>query len=1075
MKRPIRRSWHRVAPSGRALAVVLAWAAVAALGGAALARADDRPPGAAPVDFRRDVLPILSDKCFRCHGPDGAGRKADLRLDRQADLLRRADPLVVPGHADDSELVRRLLSDDDEERMPPPGANLALRPAEVDLLRRWVDEGATWQEHWAFVPPRRPSLPAVGGDAGHPVDRLVRAELARAGLAPSPEADRPTLIRRALLDLTGLPPTVEEVDAFLADREPGAFERVVDRALASPRHAERLATDWLDLARYADTHGYQADRAVAVWPWRDWVVRSFAANQRFDEFVTWQLAGDLLPDATREQKLATAFNRLHMQNEEGGIVAEEFRLAYVADRTNTMATAFLGLTFECARCHDHKFDPITQRDYYALSAFFGNIDESGQTSHFTRAVPVPTLMLGDDATDARLADLDRRVAAAEGRERAGRDADDGFAAWLAGRTGPRPDPTAGPGYVGGASFDGDPAAPHPADPGARLLATKPIEAPARVDGAVGPGVGLDGEAGVAFPGVGHFGRDDPFTLALFARVPAGLTRAVLVHHSKAPVDAGHRGYEVVLEDGRLAFGLHHMWPGDSAKVVAERPMATDAWVHVAVSADGSGRAEGLRVYLDGELVPTRVVRDGLSRDITYGAGAEPDLAIGSRFRDAGFKGGRVDEFRLFGRTLAPPEVADLAGRPDLERAWATPADALSDADRAALRAVYRATTAPRALAAAAEVRAARRERTRLVEATPAIMVMKELDRPRPTYLLRRGANDAPGELVAADTPSALPPLPDDLPRNRLGLARWLFRPDNPLVARVAVNRLWQLMFGRGIVETSENFGRQGTPPTHADLLDWLAVEFVESGWDVRHMLRLIATSATYRQSSRAGPDLLARDPANLLLARGPARRLTAEMLRDQALALAGLLDERRGGPPVRPYQPAGLYDVAGAAGYDQSHGGDLYRRSLYTAWKRTVPHPAMMLFDAADRNNCAMRRQATSTPLQALALLNDPQIVEAARHLAQLALIRGGPDDPARAAWMFRRATARPPTPREAAVLAQLLAEQRALFAADPAAARQLLKVGEASPDPALDPVELAAATVLAQALLNHDATAYRR
>ncbi len=1029
------------------------------------ARADDA------VDFRRDVLPILSDRCFQCHGPDAGSRKANLRLDLEADLIRARDPLVVPGKAAESELILRILSDDDQERMPPPESHLTLKPDQVEILRRWVDEGARWQNHWAFVPPRRVEPPRTNRDgwAINPIDRFILAKLESEGLAPALEADRATWLRRATLDLTGLPPTPTEVDAFLADSLPGSWDRVVDRLLASPRHAERLTTDWLDLARYADTHGYQADRAIAVWPWRDWVVGAIARNQPFDQFVTWQLAGDLLPDATREQTLATAFNRLHMQNEEGGIVAEEFRVAYVADRVNTFATGLLGLTFECARCHDHKFDPIPQRDYYGLFAFFQNIDESGQTSHFTHSTPVPALLLTDDATEGKLTALNRQIKAIEAEKVA--DDDAGFRNWIDARAGARPPAV---GLVGSNPFEDTPA-DRPADPEQGLLATKLVGTPARVEGKVGQGAALDGQNGFRFPGVGHFTRSDPFTIGLSIKVPVGLTDAVLVHHSKAPIDAGSRGYEILLEDGRIAFGLHQMWPGNSLKVRTEQPVPRDAWVHVAVSSDGSSRADGARIYLDGQLATVETIRDGLTRDITYGGGGEPDLAIGHRFRDTGFKGGQVDEFRLCNRALTPIEVADLAGRPDLTQSWTTPSPDLTADQLARLRDLYRATVAPESLARTARLLGLRRLRDRLIEPVPEIMVMRELAQPRPAHILVRGAYDAPGAEVTASTPTALPPIRPDLPRNRLGLARWLFDPGHPLTARVEVNRLWQLMFGRGLVETSENFGRQGTPPSHPELLDWLAVEFVESGWDVRHILRLMATSATYRQSSRTDAATRERDSSNLLLARGPARKLSAEMLRDQALAASGLLNEASGGPPVRPYQPAGLYDVASGGGYQQSRGADLYRRSLYTVWKRTIPHPALVIFDAADRSNCAVRRQTTSTPLQALALLNDPQIVEAARHLAQRALQTSGPDDPARSAWIYRQVLGRGPAPAETAILTQLLAEQRAHFATDRAAAAQLLAVGESKPDPTLDPVELAALSVLADAILNHNAAIYRR
>ena len=1025
------------------------------------------------VDFGRDILPILSDKCFQCHGPDAGARKADLRLDLETGLLRPDDPLVVPGRSAESELIVRILSDDDLERMPPPESNLTLSADQVDLIRRWVDGGAHWAKHWAFVSPTRPEPPQLAGDewAINPIDRFVLARLSQEGLKPSPEADRATWLRRATLDLTGLPPTVEAIDAFEADRDSSAFERVVDRLLATPQHAERLATDWLDLARYADTHGYQADRTVNVWLWRDWVVRAFERNQPFDQFVTWQLAGDLLPNATVEQKLATAFNRLHVQNEEGGIVAEEFRVSYVADRTNTVSTAFLGLTFECARCHDHKFDPISQRDYYSLFAFFGNIDESGQTSHFTQSVPVPSLLITDPGTDTRLVELASQIQTAEAKVLAQAQEDDGFLAWLDVRTGVQP---ATVGLVGGSSFKTTTAQPD--DPEQRLLATQPVENPATVEGKVGGGAVLSGENGFTFPGVGHFTRHDPFSLGLFVRVPSGLDQAVLIHHTKAPIDAGSRGYEVLLEGGKVAFGLHQMWPGDSVKVITEQTVPVDAWSHIAVTYDGSSRANGLRIYIDGELAPVQVIRDGLTKEITYGGGkAEPDLAIGYRFRDAGFKGGRVDEFRLYDRTLSSPEVAALAGRTDLDHAWTTPKAQLTADQRTALHDFYQATAAPGLITARSELRTHRLERGRLIESIPSIMTMRELETPRPTYILTRGAYDALGAEVTANTPSALPPFPSDLPRNRLGLARWMFQPDNPLTARVEVNRLWQMMFGRGLVETSENFGRQGTPPTHPELLDWLATEFVVSGWDVRHMIRLMATSATYRQSSRTETALLARDPANALLARGPSRKLNAEMIRDQALAVGRLLNETRGGPPVRPYQPAGLYDVASGGGYQQSTGADLYRRTLYTFWKRTVPHPSLVIFDAADRSNCAVRRQTTSTPLQALALLNDPQIVEAARHLAEVSLKTEVREDSGRTDWIFRRVLGRMPTDRETTVLGRLLTEQRSLFQADRESAVKLVTIGDSKPDPALDPVELASWTVLAQTLLNHDSATYRR
>ena len=1012
-----------------------------------------------PLDFSRDVLPILSDNCFQCHGPDANARKAKLRLDTRDGLFRVEGPVIVPGRSDESELYARLSSQDEMEVMPPPKSNRKLSPVQIERIRRWIDEGAKWSTHWAFSPPVRHDPPATGTNSGvrTAIDRFVLSRLEREGLKPAPEATKEALLRRVTLDLTGLPPTLAEIDAFRADFSPEPYESVVDRLLASPRYGERMAADWLDLARFADTHGFQMDRERPMWRWRDWVIQAFNRNQPFDEFVTWQLAGDLLPNPTREQRLATAFNRLHMQNEEGGIVEEEFRVSYVVDRVNTFGTAFLGLTLECARCHDHKFDPILQREFYALSSFFQNIDESGQTSYFTASMPVPTVLLSDDATDAMLADLDRRIVEKErALQAAGAMARPDFEKWRANK--PK-EPTV-PGQVAAFPFD--------------TLDDKSAQAhegPKLVAGKLGQAVELNGENGFTFPGAGHFRRVDPFSIGLWISAPSHAPRAVVLHHSKAPIDAGSRGYELLLETGRVAFGLHHMWPGDSLKVATKETVPIGAWTHLVVTYDGSSRASGLRVYVNGAAAALDVVRDGLTKEITYGGG-EPDLTLGYRFRDNGFKGGKADDLRVFNRALTGLEAAHLAGLPDLREAW----KALPDAPDRVLFDYYLAHVSPLAGRIAEELHALRLEQSRLIELIPEAMAMKELPEPKPAFVLTRGAYDAPGARVTADTPAALPAFPSGQHRNRLGLARWLLAPEHPLMARVTVNRLWQMMFGQGLVETSDNFGRQGSPPSHPELLDWLAREFVDSGWDVKRFLKLVVLSATYRQSSRATGELLGRDPSNQLLARGPCRRLTAEMLRDQALAASGLLVETLGGPSVKPYQPEGLWAVAmGSPRYDQSHGPGLYRRGLYTYWKRTVPHPALIAFDAAERNVCAVRRQSTSTPLQALTLLNDPQVVEAARHLGQRMLKEGGRDDAERAAWLFRLVLGRRPRPRESAVLERLLAEQRALFAADRDSARRLLAVGESKTDPALDPVELAAGTVLAEALLNHDEAVMRR
>jgi mono/diheme cytochrome c family protein len=1021
-------------------------AALAALGCASRLNAAD-------VDFARDVRPILSDNCFHCHGPDPNTRKAGLRLDTKEGAFRqkKGRSMIVPGKSGESEVVRRTASDDPSEVMPPPDSNRKLTPKQIETLKAWVDQGAKWGQHWAFVPPKRGEVPSTKHQITNPIDAFVFARLEKEGLSPSPEAMKETWLRRVTLDLTGLPPTLAEVDAFLKDASPGAYEAVVDRLLASPRYGERMAADWLDLARYADTHGFQYDRARPMWPYRDWVIEAFNANQPFDRFLTDQLAGDLLPNPTKAQRLATAFNRLHMQNEEGGVVEEEFRVAYVVDRVTTMGTAFLGLTFECSRCHDHKFDPLTQKDFYSLFAFFQNIDESGQTTYFTNAMPVPTLLLSTDEQDKKLAELAGKIAAKEAEWAKVREAArPAFEKW--GGVVGRPAGVVGEFPLAGVVDGKVPNRADPAKPG------KPHDGPRFSKLVFPPFAELSGEDGFVFPGVGHFTRSDPFTLAIWVQQPVHTPRAVVVHHSRAPVDAGSRGYELLLEDGKVAFGLHHMWPGNSLKVRTKRTIPAGRWAHVTATYDGSSRAAGVRVYLDGEPAELEVVRDKLTKDITYGGG-EPDLAIGYRFRDNGFKGGAVRDFVVANRAISQAEAAHLAGKK------------AGDRFDHFLSAVHEPAAEWRK-----ELFALRDEQRKLIEPIPEAMVMREMPTPKPAFVLKRGAYDAPADRVTADTPAALPPFPADQPRNRLGLARWLTRPDHPLTARVTVNRLWQQMFGTGLVETSDNFGTTGTPPTHPELLDWLARDFADHGWDVKRFLKQVALSATYRQSSRVNPELLKKDPYNQLLARSPARRLTAEMLRDQALFAGGLLVEKRGGPSVYPYQPDGLWDEAmGRPKYPRSTGPDVYRRGLYTVWKRTAPHPQMTTFDAADRSVCTARRQATNTPLQALALLNDPQFVEAARFLGQRMLKEGGATTADRAGWAFRTVTGRKPSDRELSVLVALYEEQKAGFAANPKDAEKLLAVGDTRSDPKLDKVALAAATALAQAILNHDEAVTRR
>jgi hypothetical protein len=982
------------------------------------------------------------------------------------------EPIVVPGEPESSELIRRITASDENERMPPRSLGRSLSPEEIGLLKRWVEQGADWQAHWAFLKPSASQTPAVSrpGWAQNPLDRFVLARLQLEQLTPSPVASRERLIRRITLDLTGLPPTPVEVDAFLADASPDAYDRVVERLLASPRFGERMAVDWLDLARYADTYGYQADVYRAMWAWRDWVVQAFNSDLPYDRFVTWQLAGDLLPHAGRTQILATAFNRNHRQTNEGGSIEEEFRTEYVADRTNTVGTAFLGLTLECARCHNHKYDPISQKEYYQLFSFFNNIDESGLYSHFTDAIPTPTLPLSTtgqisaiEASDAKIqrAEKELEVLAVERLP--------AFEAWL--HSPGRKLARVPGGLIGDFPFesivDGKLAnRANPDKPG------RAVENPQLVPGRVGKAMRLSGENSATLP-LGNFDRFEPFSLVLWINTPDSKDRAVILHRSMAWTDAGSRGYQLLIEEGKLSAGLIHFWPGNALAVCASDPLPLNRWVHVVITYDGSSRAGGLILYVDGRAARSSVIRDHLTKQIT--GGGNDHLTIGQRFRDRGFKNGLVDDVMVFDRALTPLEVRQLFDPGSISRLVTTDPARLTALERRDLQAYYLATADAMVRKQMAALRELRRQRSALVDVVPEIMVMKEMSQPRATYVLKRGAYDAPGERVEPGTPSSLMPFSRALPRTRLGLARWLTSPEHPLTARVAVNRLWQALFGRGIVATPEDFGSQGQLPSHPELLDWLAQELIRSGWDIKHVVRLLVTSATYRQNSDASHALQAKDPDNLLLARGPRFRLPAEMIRDVALAASGLLAGRLGGPPVKPYQPPGLWEEKSGLTYERDRGAGSHRRSLYSFWKRTSPPPAMLTFDATTREVCAVKRQTTATPLQALVLLNDPQFIEAARVLAQRAMAEGGEHLSGRITFIVRSLTGRRPSARELTILEGLYHDQINEFRSNRSEAGKLLAVGDAPFHSGLDATQCAALTVLAQTMLNHDETVMKR
>ncbi len=970
--------------------------------------------GFGQIDYDRDIRPIFSDTCFTCHGPDDAQRKADLRLDSREGVASQ----VVAGQPKKSELFRRITSHDSDERMPPPKAKRSLSAAQIAKIRAWIEQGAVWKGHWAFEPVTRPEIPSVkrADWVKNPIDAFVLTRLEAEGLEPSPPADSRVLARRLWLDLTGLPPRPQDADAFAKNPDCAATAR---RLFQTPAYAERMTYRWLDAARYADTSGYQSDGWRTMWRWRDWVIDAFARNLTFDQFTIEQLAGDLLPEPTLEQKIATGFNRNHRGNAEGGIVPEEFQVEYVVDRVDTTFAVWQGVTMGCARCHSHKYDPFTQREYYQLFAFFNRLPEHGRAFKEGNSAPwIPA------PTPEQAKELKRLQAAeAAAKKRAAFEPENGW------ETGVEPrDWTITEGRVATSAQTG-------------------------------------GE-------VAKFGYFDAFSFG--ARVKAGKGAEGTILSKMKPVDRAE-GYNLHLtKRGTIQVNLVKRWLDDSVRVETSQPIPQGRWVHVFATYDGTRKAAGIRVYLDGKPAPLVANLDYINQSF---ATDEP-LRVGAGMSPFG---GEIREVGVFGRVLPASEVEVLAEAAKIPEILAKAPENRTPMQSRKLRQFYLREAGPEPVKTAfRQAILATRKRAEFQRAIPGVMIMED-GAERPTHVLSRGIYDQPGERVFPGVPASLPPLPPDAPRNRLGLARWLVSRENPLTARVTVNRLWRDFFGTGLVKTAEDFGVQGERPSHPELLDWLAAEFVENGWDVRRLLSIIVSSNTYRQSSRSTPELNRRDPENRLLARGPRFRLPAEALRDQALFVSGLLHEKTGGPSVKPYQPEGLWtDIASDKIYTLSAGPDLYRRSLYTYWKRTVPPPMMMNFDSAGREMCEVAVRRTNTPLQALNLMNDVTFVEAARVLAQEILVESpkspktpkSPKSPREALdRVFRRILQRSPDPAEASLLLESLAAYQARYANDENAARSLISAGNSAAPANLEPARLAAWTMICTTLLNLDET----
>ena len=1065
MSRFPRRSLGR-----RALTVLagVAWTA------AAVAAA---PAPAAQISYNEHIQPLLAENCFPCHGPDAATRKGKLRLDRAEFATKprangEREAAIVPGQPAASPLIERLKTAEADEVMPPPDTHKKLKPAEIALLERWVAEGAAYQEHWSFLPPVRTALPdgpLIKGWARNAIDHFIAARLAATGLTPSPEENRARLLRRVAFDLTGLPPTPEEIAEFQRDTAADAYERAVDRLLASEAAAEHFARQWLDAVRYADTHGIHIDNYRSIWPYRDWVIGAYRRNLPFDQFTIQQMAGDLLPEATLDHKVASGFNRCLPTTSEGGAIAAEYEAIYAKDRVDTMSTVWLGLSTGCASCHDHKFDPISQREFYSLAAFFRNNTMPAMDGNVS---DTPPRLFVPAVADRQWWDgLQPEITTAqEGLRRRAGAAEEDFQCWLSAAK---------------------VLAVAPVDRRVRLHLpltepTGPIVLPngqkgptpegeqARITGIHGPAPRINDLDLVLGPPV-SMTREGAESFGLLVRIE-GKPNGPLLACLQADGQGG--GWELLLENGKVGLHFSDAKGGVSARGVASAVLAPGKWHHVLLSYDAASmRSRSIDVFVDGKPAASSGETSSFPYDIVPSA----PLRLGSRHGTDGragsaLTGGDVwaQEVRRYDRGFAAAEAKTLAAVLDTQAALAVEPAQRTAAHQQLLRTHYLETVDPASRQLAAKLDLLLTEDEAIRRRGGVTLVMEEMrDTEAAAHILIRGEYSQPGEKVGANVPAILPPLPADAPRNRLGLARWLVAPTNPLTARVTVNRAWQHLFGTGLVESAADFGVTGSRPSHPQLLDWLAVEFRESGWDYRRLVRLMVTSATYRQSAVVTPALLERDPANRLLARGPRHRLDAEQLRDQALAAAGLLVAKIGGRPVRPYQPEGIWEEVAMKQsttrfYRPDAGESLYRRSLYTLWKRTAPPPAMDILNAPSREVSCVRRERTNTPLQALVTMNDPIFIESSRQLAARVL-REAPAFDARLDGVSLRLLGRTLVQPERAVLRRTLDAALDSYRRDPAAAGQLIAVGASPADPKIPAPELAAWTLVASQVMNLD------
>jgi Protein of unknown function (DUF1553)/Protein of unknown function (DUF1549)/Concanavalin A-like lectin/glucanases superfamily/Planctomycete cytochrome C len=1008
-----------------------------------------------PIRFNRDIRPLLSQNCFQCHGPDAKNRKADLRLDTEEGIQA-----AFGGGLEQSEGWQRIMSTDPDLKMPPADAHKELKANDVEILRTWINAGSAWQGHWAFISPTKPSLPQVNSpdQITTPIDAFVLHRLEQDHRSFSPPADRERLLRRVTFDLTGLPPTIAEIDAFLADESSNAYEKAVDRLLASRHYGERMAVAWLDAARYGDTSVFHADGPRDMWPWRDWVINAFNDNKPYDQFTVEQLAGDLLPNATVSQKIATGFNRNNATTDEGGAIDEEFRVEYAVDRVKTTSLVWLGLTMECAQCHDHKYDPISQQDYYRFFAYFNQSADPGMQTRGGNQSPIENIY--DERSLLKAEELKRQLVPLESQlVQRSQDALPQFEAW--------------------AQEAAIAASKQPLLP-SDLLVRIPLDEQSGENVAVLSGNSpLTGKTSgkvnwihgtyIDAGQVGSFERTDQFSYGAWIKPEGGGNGAPIARMDDANA---HRGYDIYVSGNRVSVHIINHWPDNALKVVSKEAIAADAWSHVFVTYDGSSKASGIGLYFNGKKQEWTASNDQLTETIVN----DKPFYVGRRNPGSTFTGS-VDDVQIYSRALTETEVAAVAGADPIAPILVKSPETRSESERNALLAYYLNSRDESYKQISKSIADLKTEIANAEKPISTVMVMKDLPAPRMTYVLDRGNYQSPkqDQPLQPGVPAALPALPSDAPPTRLGLAQWIVRPDHPLTSRVAVNRFWEMFMGNGLVQSVEDFGAQGEMPSNEMLLDWLATDFVENGWDVKRFIKQLVMSTTYRQSSRVTPSLLEYDPENRLLARGPRFRLQGEFVRDNALAASGLLVPTIGGPSVKPYQPPGLWEEVSIGGdqFVQDHGDKLYRRSIYTYLKRSAPPPTMQIFDAPTREKCVLRRSRTNTPLQALVTMNDPQFVEAARNLAERAIKQTSSLDE-QLMFAYRTVTGQRPSQLALDSLKQSFENEQSVFQANAERATKLLSIGESARDSAIDAAQHAAMTVVCSIILNLDITLTR-